>query len=82
MPAPDELLRIADAAIKHSEISKVGITKTPDGRYALLATVRKHTSTPVADIEKMAGEYPVVYREEEDRVPVAWPARPGDAEQT
>jgi hypothetical protein len=77
MPAPEELIRVSEEAMKHPDVSKVGITKTPDGRYALLATVRKLTPTPVTEIERIADGFPVIYREEEDRLPVAWPARPG-----
>ena len=76
MPAPDELIEIAEKAISHPKVTKAGITKAADGDYALLATVSKGTSTPISEIEAMAEGYPVVYREETDSPPVAWPARP------
>jgi hypothetical protein len=76
MPAPNELIKISEKAISHPEITKVGITKTEEGHYALLATVRKNTSTPVTEIEEMAKGFPVIYQREEDSLPVAWPARP------
>jgi hypothetical protein len=77
MPVPNELIRISEKAISHPEITKAGITKTAEGQYALLATVRKNTSTPVTEIEEIAGGFPVIYEQEEDSLPVAWPARPG-----
>jgi hypothetical protein len=77
MPVPDELIKISEEALRHPEVTKAGITKTTEGRYALLATVRKRASTPVAEIEEIAKGFPVIYREEEDVPPVAWPARPG-----
>lgn len=77
MPAPDALIKISEKALGHPEITKAGITKTEKGQYALLATVRKRVSTPVDEIEEMAKGFPVIYREEEDVLPVAWPARPG-----
>ena len=76
MPAPDTLLQIGQNALVHPSVAKTGITKTEDGGYALLATVRKGTPTPIAEIENLAGNFPVVYQEEEDLPPVAWPARP------
>jgi hypothetical protein len=77
MPAPDELIKISEKAISHPNVTKAGITKAPDGHYALLATVSKGTSTPIPEIEAMAEDYPVIYREETDSPPVAWPAKPG-----
>jgi len=78
MPAPDELIKISEKAISHPVVTKAGITKTADGKYALLTTVRKGTPTPISEIDTMAEGYPVIYKEEEDFPPVAWPARPGE----
>ena len=77
MPAPDELIKISEKAISHPNVTKAGITKAADGNYALLTTVTKGTPTPISEIEAMAEGYPVIYKEEEDFPPVAWPAKPG-----
>ena len=75
MPVPDSLLRISEKAMNHPAVVKTGVTKTEAGEYALLATVRKGTSTPISEIADLAVGFPVVYKEEEGQ-PVAWPARP------
>jgi hypothetical protein len=77
MPVPNELIKISEKVISHPEITKAGITKTAEGQYALLATVRKNATTPVAEIEEIAKGFPVIYQHEEDSLPVAWPAKPG-----
>jgi len=74
-------LRTLSESISHPALKQVGETKTSDGRWALLATVRR--GTPPSDleqIEKMAGEFPVVFEEESDRLPVARPAYPKQGE--
>jgi hypothetical protein len=80
MAVPD-LLRDLSENISHPALKQVGETKTKDGRWALLATVRQ--GTPRSDLEKieeMAGEFPVIFEEESDRLPVARPAYPDQGE--
>ena len=48
--AVPELLRDLSDHISHPALKQVGETKTPDGRWALLATVRRGTSR--SDLEK------------------------------
>jgi len=79
--AVPELLRHVSENISHPALKQVGETKTPDGRWALLATVRQGTSrSDLEKIEDMAGEFPVIFEEESDRLPVARPAYPDQGE--
>jgi hypothetical protein len=76
-----ELLRELSETISHPALTQVGETRTRDGHWALLATVRR--GTPQSDLEKiqeLAGEFPVVFEEESDRFPVARPAYPEQEE--
>ena len=80
MPVPQSLRDISET-ISHPALTQVGETKTQDGRWALLATVRR--GTPRSDlqrIEEMAGDFPVVFEEESDRLPIARPAYPEQGE--
>ena len=79
--AVPELLRHLSENISHPALTQVGETKTRDGQWALLATVRRGTPRSVLEqIEKMAGDFPVIFEEESDRLPVARPAYPEQGE--
>ena len=79
--AVPELLRDLSENISHPALKQVGETKTRDGKWALLATVRRGTPRAVLEkIEEMAGEFPVIFEEEPDRLPVARPAYPDQGE--
>ena len=73
--APPELLRAVDS-LAHPNLSNVGLTTTRDGRWALLARVKRGGSAPIAEVEAAAGGHPVVYEPEPDELPVARPAYP------
>ena len=62
--------------IKHPAVTATGITITDDGRWAILAQVRPGTPTHIKEVERMAGEFPVVYEEEAETLQVASPAYP------
>lgn len=76
MAVPESLRDISET-ISHPALTQVGETKTRDGQWALLATVRRGTPGSVLEkIKEMAGEFPVIFEEESDRLPVARPAYP------
>ena len=80
MAAP-ELLRDLTETISHPALKQVGETKTQDGQWALLAVVRHGTPPSDLDqIKEMAGDFPVVFEEEDDRIPIARPAYPEQGE--
>ena len=80
MAVPQSLRELCET-ISHPALSQVGETKTRGGQWALLAIVRRGTpSSDLEQIERMAGEFPVVFEEESDRVPIARPAYPEQGE--
>ena len=74
MSAPPELIQIA-RNLRHPAVSQSGVTKLNDA-WALLAVVRKDAVTPLEEVERQAGGFPVVYRIEPESPPVARPAFP------
>jgi hypothetical protein len=80
MGVPQSLRELSEN-ISHPALRQVGETKTPDGQWALLATVRQGTpNSALEKIKEMAGDFPVVFEEESDRLPVARPAYPKHGE--
>lgn len=79
MTTPKKLEAIC-GKIKHPAVTATGITITDDGRWALLAQVRPGTPTPLAEVERVAEEFPVVYEEEPETYQVARPAYPSMGE--
>ena len=75
MPVPKALLEACEK-VRDSAVTQTGVTITEDGRWALLAQVRRGTRTPLKEVEQMAGEFPVVYEEEPETLQVARPAFP------
>ena len=79
--AVPELLRDLSENISHPALKQVGETKTRDGKWALLAIVRHGTPRSVLEkIEEMAGDFPVIFEEESEQLPVARPAYPEKGE--
>ena len=62
--------------VRDSAVTQTGVTITADGRWALLAQVRRGTQTPLKKVEQIAGEFPVVYEEEPGTLQIARPAFP------
>ncbi len=79
MGVPAQLLE-ACVHVRHPDVTEVGVTRTPDGRWALFVQVRQGTATPLCAIEAMAGDFPVLYEEEPESMPIARPAFPGRGE--
>ncbi|HEV2761847.1 MAG TPA: hypothetical protein VGV38_02540 [Pyrinomonadaceae bacterium] len=75
MPVPD-LLRKLTESISHPALVQTGETKTADGRWALLAVVRRDTPPAVLEeIAELAGDFPIVF-ENAEREFCARPAYP------
>jgi hypothetical protein len=72
---PSRLVEIADA-FSHPAVSRVGLTTTADGHWALMVRIRPGTPVPIKEVEAVCGSYPVVYQEEPKELPVARPAYP------
>ena len=78
MSAPDELIQIA-RNLRHPDVTQSGVTKL-GGAWALRAVVRKDAITPLEEVERQAGGFPVVYCIEPESPPVARPAFPLEGE--
>jgi hypothetical protein len=72
---PRQLVEIADA-LSHPAVSRVGLTTTADGRWALMIRIRPGTPLPLKEVEAICADYPIVYQEEPRDLPVARPAYP------
>lgn len=76
---PDELIRLADS-VAHPSVTRVGLTTTEQGDWALMVRVPPGTSLPLQDLEAECHPFPVIYQHEPDEPPVARPAYPGRGE--
>lgn len=76
---PEELVKVADT-LDHPDVSRVGLTTTEDGRWALMAYVRAGASVPIPEVEEATGSHPVVYEPESGTWPIARPAYPARGE--
>jgi hypothetical protein len=79
MPIPKPLVDLAER-VRHPAVTQTGITRTADGRWALLVEVKKGTPLPLKDLERDSAGYAIVYEEEPDTIPVARPAYPKHGE--
>lgn len=70
---PSQLVEIAER-LHHPDVTRVGLTTTAEGRWALMIRVRPGTPTPVQEIEVICRDYPIIYKQDE---PPGWTtARP------
>jgi hypothetical protein len=76
---PRELVEAADA-LRHRDVTRVGLTTTSEGDWALMVRTRPGTPTPIEDVERASKGHPVVYDVEPDEPPVARPAYPSRGE--
>ena len=76
---PRKLVQLAKS-LHHPEVTRVGLTTTSDGRWALMVRIKPSTQTPISEVEDASGGFPVVYQDEPDEPPVARPAYPGSGE--
>ncbi|MEO7768314.1 MAG: hypothetical protein ABIS01_12840 [Ferruginibacter sp.] len=65
------------ASLHHPGISKVAVTTTPTGSWALLVVVNKGVQVPIKEIEEKCINYPIIYQQDTDRSTFARPAYPG-----
>jgi hypothetical protein len=76
---PTALVAIADT-LTHPDVTRVGLTTTSTGEWALMVRIRLGRPTPIPEVEAHAGGYPVVYQDEPRSPPVARPAYPAKGE--
>ena len=76
---PARLTAIVDT-LEHPDISRVGLTTTPQGEWAVMVRVREGVRTPIADIEAYAEGYPVIYMGGPSTPLLVRPARPSKGE--
>ena len=76
---PPELAQIAKS-MSDPDVSRVGLTTTKDGRWALMVRVKSGTEVPIQKVEEACSGYPVIYQDEPDEPPVARPAYPAKGE--
>lgn len=72
---PTRLVKIADS-LHHPDVTRVGLTTTSDGHWALMVHVKAETPTPIAAVEAACAKFPVVYQEDRRGLPIARPAYP------
>jgi hypothetical protein len=72
---PERLVALADQ-VTDPLVTQCGITTTTDGHWALYVTVPANASVPIANVERRAAGFPVVYEAELETPVRAGPARP------
>jgi hypothetical protein len=63
-------------SFSHPAVTRVGLTTTADGRWALMVRVQPGTPIPIKEIAAVCRDYPIIYQEEPQEFPVARPAYP------
>ena len=76
---PPELAQIAQS-LTDPDVTRVGLTTTSDGRWALMVRVKPGTEIPLRKVEEACSGYPVIYQDEPAEPPVARPAYPAEGE--
>lgn len=76
---PSKLVKISKS-LSDPAVTRVGLTTTADGRWALMVRVKPGNSTPIKEVEEACDDYPVVYQDEPEDLPVARPAYPAKGE--
>lgn len=65
-------------SLSHPDVTRVGLTTTPEGDWALMVRSKPGTPIPIKEVDALVGgRYPVVYQDDPGRLPVARPAYPG-----
>jgi hypothetical protein len=72
---PAELLE-AQKALSGARVSRVGLTTTHDGDWALMVRIPKGSQWPLAEVEAGSRGFPVIYQYDPEHPPVARPAYP------
>ena len=72
---PRQLVALVEK-LQHKKVSRFGITTTNDGEWALLAILKPGVKPPIKAIEKIAIKFPVVYQNDQGKLPEARPAYP------
>jgi hypothetical protein len=73
---PSRLVAIA-GSLSHPAITRVGLTTTSEGTWALMVRTRAGTLLPLPEVEAVREDFPVIYQDEPEEPPLARPAYPG-----
>ena len=76
---PPAALREAQKAVSGMH-SRVGLTTTREGDWALIVRIPRGTEWPLPEVEAASGGFPVIYQYEPENLPVARPAYPDRGE--
>jgi len=79
-PSPPPALAQIAKSLTHPDVTRVGLTTTKDGHWALMVRVRPDTEIPIQEVEDVCSGYPVIYQDEPEEPPVARPAYPAAGE--
>jgi hypothetical protein len=72
---PPALVQVVNC-LKNRLHYQVGLTTTPEGEWALLVRVKLATTIPLAEVESLRGNFPVIYELDSETIPEARPAYP------
>ena len=70
----------AQKAVSGTRATRVGLTTTHDGDWALMVRIPRGSEWPLPDVEAASGGFPVIYQYEPEQPPVARPAYPDRGE--
>jgi len=79
-PEPPAELLEAQKALSGARVSRVGLTTTRDGHWALLVGIPRGTKYPVPEVEAVRRDFPVIYQYDSEHPPIARPAYPAKGE--
>jgi hypothetical protein len=79
-PEPPAKLLEAQKALSGARVSRVGLTTTRDGDWALMVRVPRGTQCPVPEVEAAKRGFPVIYQYDGEHSPIARPAYPAKGE--
>jgi hypothetical protein len=79
-PDPPAALRKAQKALSDVRVSRVGLTTTREGDWALIVRIPRGGEWPLPEVEAASGGFPVIYQYEPENLPVARPAYPDRGE--
>jgi hypothetical protein len=76
---PRELIE-ARNALSGARVSRVGLTTTHEGDWALIVRIPRGSQWPLDEVEAASRGFPVIYQYEPEQMPVARPAYPDRGE--
>jgi hypothetical protein len=77
---PPAALRAVQKKVSAAGVSRVGLTTTREGDWALIVRIPRGSQWPLPEVEAASGGFPVIYQYEPENLPVARPAYPDRGE--